>query len=399
MARQVVPLTDTKIKNAKPKDKNYKLHDGKGLFIIISKSGGKWWRFKYKFPKDKVISLGTYPEVGLKEARDKRDEYRKLVANGIDPKSFLENLKKANFATKNTFEFIANEWLIHISKYQSQDYNKRVKLQFEKNIFSHVNNKLIDTITKDDWIKIFSIMANRGVNETLHRMLNYVSRVYNYAISKDICTINPILSIDKKNTFPPRPKKNYPFIRDSKKLGQLLRDIDNYEGYDITKFALKLLPHLFVRPYNLRYMEWEEINFETKIWSIPASKMKMKRAHLVPLSSQVIKILQSIPKISNFVFPSPRSKTRPLSDGTLNVALKSLGYTGDILVPHSFRHTASTLLHENMHIHGFSSDVIEKQLAHDENNKVKAVYNHAKHLNERIELMQWWSNFLENIKR
>jgi len=395
MARLVKPLTDTKIKNAKPKDKDYKLFDGSGLFIIISKNGGKWWRFKYKFQKDKVISLGTYPEVTLSQAREKREEYRSLVANGIDPKNYIEDKKQKS--TTNIFETVARDWLHHVSLSHSKDYNKRIKLQLEKNIFPYCQNKQIEEITKDSWIDIFNIMSERNIHETLHRMLNYVDRIYQFAISRDICDLNPISLIDKKHHFPPPPKRNYPFISDPKILKKLLQNIKEYDGYDITRYALMILPHVFVRPFNLRHMLWDEIDFDTKIWTIPAKKMKMKRKHLVPLSSQVITILEQIPRLSNYVFPSPRSNSQPLSDGTLNNALKNMGWTSDILVPHSFRHTASTLLHENIHIHKISSEVIEIQMAHSQNNKVKATYNHAEYFKERIKLMNWWSSYLENL--
>jgi integrase len=240
-----------------------------------------------------------------------------------------------------------------------------------------------------------------GHLETLSRTLNTLERIFRYAVSVGYITHNVITDIDKKSAFKRHKQKNYPVITDKKGLGELLRTIDGYSGNVITKYALKLAPHLFVRPANLRYAEWMEFDFEKKIWRIPAEKMKMEDPHITPLSKQVVEILRELKQISGngkFLFPGHVTSSRPISDATLVKALRRLDYSKEQLVAHSFRGIASTILHENINAHGVHTEAIERQLAHQERNKVKAAYNHAKYLQERIYLMTWWSNYLDDIK-
>ncbi|MDR0665893.1 MAG: tyrosine-type recombinase/integrase [Campylobacteraceae bacterium] len=396
MPKTVKPLNDTQIKNAKAKAKDYKLSDGYGLILLVKTSGAKYWRFNYIFAnKQKTISVGVYPQTSLKEARQTRDEYKEYLKNKLDP-------QYARVSQSNTIESIAQEWRELNRDRFADSYQKSINIFINKRIIPKLGHYGIQDLTVQDIIRFGKNIEAEGHIETLDKTLNTLSQIFTYAVSMGYTKHNIVKDIDKKSVFKRIPQKNYPVITDSKELRKLLLSIDEYHGNIVTRYALKLAPHVFLRPANIRFAEWSEINFEKKIYRIPPEKMKMKDPHIVPLSNQVIKILQELKEITGrgkYLFPSPVTTTKPISDGTLVKALRRLDYTRDEIVAHSFRGIASTILHENISVHGIHSDAIERQLAHLERNKVKAAYNHAEYLTERTKLMQWWSDYLESIKK
>jgi integrase len=398
MARQVLPLSDSRIKKFGEKDKDYKVSDGRGLFLLVKKSGAKMWRFRYMFGgKEKLISLGLYPEISLKVARERREEYRRDVAMGLNPSAERKKVKIQKVLEKD-FESVCLEWLKHVKSTHSLSYHQKLVRQFENNVFGYVGKIGIGELCKDDMVRVLKRVEDRGAVESMHRLFGLLDNVFKYALSYELCEINIMSRIDKKQTFAPSPVRHYAFITNADDLRAILLDIDGYRGSSNIRAALKLLPHLFVRPFNLRSAEWSEIDLKNKMWSISKEKMKMKQRHLVPLSASVVKIIEDLPRTSIYLFPSPASNKRCISNNTLNVALKRLGWSGDVIVPHGFRHTASTFLNERGHIHKIAGDVIEKQLAHGERNGVRAVYNHAQYLEERVRLMSWWSDFLDQLR-
>lgn len=399
-------LTDTTIKNAKPKDKDYLIADGGGLYLNIKAIGTKVWTIRYTIDgKAKKTTFGNYPAVTLALARSKRDELVELISQGIDP---VENKKAQKEAAKvqkeaetqkleNTFEKLFYWWI----EQRKSDWVKstyiKTKSTFENYFLPHIGHRQIDEITAKEYKELISKMSDKGIKAYAYKAKGMLSGFLRYLDERDIITAPTLIM----TTILPKPKQT-PFrsITDFKELGELLRALDDYQGDISTKYALKLAPYVFLRPANIRYAEWSEIDFEKAIWRIPADKMKMDSPHIVPLSSQALQILKEIRQFNGsyrYVFVSPVSKIKPLSENTLNMGLKRLGF-GDRMVSHGFRHTASTILHENISMHGFHSEIIERQLAHAERNGVKAAYNHAEYLKERTELMQWWADFLDGLK-
>ncbi|MDR0666878.1 MAG: integrase arm-type DNA-binding domain-containing protein [Campylobacteraceae bacterium] len=399
MPKLVTPLSELKVKNAKPKDKIYKLFDGNGLCLVINVTGVKYWHFRYKIDgKEQLLSIGKYPEISLAQAREKHKEYYKQVKNGINP---TDKRKKKLQNEINSLEKVAQIWLEKNADRISLTHKESIEGYLRNHINPQIGNLETSKITVKDVIKMAEIIEAKGYLETLRKVLNTLNSIFKFAVSKEYAPHNIIADIDRKNTFKQAVKRNFPVIIEPKKLGQLLRDIDNYHGNLITKYALQLAPHVFLRPANLRFAEWSEIDLDKKIWRIPKEKMKTKTPHIIPLSKQVIEIIQNVKKIignGKYLFPSPTSNLRPICENTLVQALRRLDYTKDEIVAHSFRGIASTILHENISAHGIHSDAIERQLAHSERNGVKAAYNHAEYMLERVKLMQWWSDYLDNLK-
>ena len=395
-------LTDTAIRNAKPKDKDYKLANEAGMYVLIKKTGNIYFRFDYRFAgKRKTFALGVYPETTLKEARAKRNEARKLLNEGIDP-SEVRKAKRHNIYsdTNNSFEAIAQEWFkLNKPKWEEETANTKWR-RLERNVFPYLGNRPIKNITTQELLSVIRIMESRDSKVLAHKVKNIVENVFAFAISTSRAEIN--IALQLKGALAPIVSKNMATITDPKEIGALLRSIDNYNtGYDVTKYALKLTPLMLLRPGELRQAEWSEIDFDKKMWKIPKEKMKMKRDHLIPLSKQAIEILESIKPITGhgkYVFPSVRTTDRPMSNVTVLAALRRMGYTKEEICTHGFRAMASTLLNENVHEHGFDSAVIEAQLAHQIRNKVEAAYNRAEHLPQRIKMMQWWADYLDELK-
>lgn len=383
-------LTASQIKNAKPREKQYKLYDEKGLFVIVRPNGALWWRYKYRFAKrQREISMGVYPDVSLKQARDKRDDARGLVADGIDPSAKRQAEK---FAGNDTFEAVAREWLAR--QPWTADSVKRITGRFEKHVFPWLGKRPITEITPLDLKVVIKRVEKRGKVDTARRILNTCDRIFCYAVADGRAERSPAQDI--KGVIKTVKTQHLSTITDEKEIGALLRAIDGYKGGFVTSCALKLAPLVFTRPGELRRAEWSEIDMDSAVWRIPSEKMKRGITHLVPLSEQAIAILEEIHPLTGdgtYVFPSVRSSKRAMSENTITGALRRLGYTGKQMTGHGFRSMASTLLHEQQ----WMSDAIERQLAHAVGG-VKGVYNYAQHLDIRTEMMQSWADYLDGLK-
>jgi integrase len=388
-----MPLTDTAIRNAKPKDKPYKLADEKGLFLLVNPNGSRWWRLKFRIGgKEKLLSLGVYPAVSLKEARDKRDEARKLIAQGVDP---CAQRKATRAAEAETFEAIAREWLAKFGPSWTPEHAERITRRFERNVFPWIGARPVREVTAPELLAVLRRIEERGALDTAHRAHQNCGQVFRYAVATGRAERDP--SADLRGALPPVNDKHHASITDPKAIGALLRAMEGYQGSFVVRCALRLAPLVFVRPGELRGAEWSEIDFEKAEWRIPASKMKMREQHIVPLSVQALAILRELHPLTGagrYLFPSERTADRPISENTVNAALRRLGYAKDEMTGHGFRSMASTLLNEQ----GWHRDAIERQLAHAERNAVRAAYNYAEHLPERRRMMQAWADYLDGLK-
>ena len=391
-------LSDSAIRNAKPKDRPYRLFDAGGLYLEIAPSGGKWWRLKYRFAgKEKRISLGVYPDVGLKAARDKRDSNRKLIAAGVDPAESRKAQQAAQANSEaNSFEVVAREWHAKFAPRWATGHASRVLRLFERDVFPWVGKRPTKAVTAPELLTLARRIEERGALETAHRALQCSGQVFRYAIATGRADRNP--AADLRGALPPVVERHHASITDPKAVGELLRAIEGYSGSFVTKCAVRLAPLVFVRPGELRRAEWVEINLDMAEWRIPAARMKMRVPHIVPLSTQALAILKELQPATgggNFVFPSVRTVKRPMSENTVNAALRRLGYTREQMTGHGFRSMASTLLNEQ----GWNRDAIERQLAHAERDAVRAAYNYAEFLPERRKMMQAWADYLDTLRK
>jgi len=392
-------LTDPAIRNAKPGEKPIKLADEKGLYLLIVPAGGKWWRLDYRFAgKRKTLSMGTYPEVSLKEARDKRDDARKQLAQGIDPGETRKAMKAAQSAEADTFEVVAREWHTKFSPTWTPEHGERIIRRFERDIFPWMGKRPIREITAPELLAALRRIESRGALDTAHRAHQNCGQVFRYAVATGRADRDP--SGDLRGALPPVRDKHHASITDPKGIGELLRAIDDYRGSFVTQCAMRLAPLVFVRPGELRSAEWSEFDFDKAEWRIPGEKMKMRDPHIVPLSTQAAAILLELQPLTGrgrYVFPSARTPNgdRCMSENAVLAALRRLGYTKDEMTGHGFRSMASTLLNEQ----GWHRDAIERQLAHTERNAVRAAYNYAEHLPERRKMMQAWADYLDGLKR
>ena len=409
MPRPIVPLTNTKIQTVKSKEKDYKLFDGGGLFLLVSKTGGKRWRLKYRFNnKENTLSLGLYPTVTLKEARDLREKNKKLLSQGIDPSEQKKQSKMSLSSTeqeqKNTFYNISQEWHSNYASEVSENYHGKLARALVNYVYPFVKDQPIQSITRLDIIEILKDLKKRDLQETAKRVYMLLNKIYKYAVTLEYTPHNIIADIEQKVILGKRDKKHYPTFTKEKDIKALLLSIDEYSGDYTTKMALKVLPYLFVRSFNIRHCEWSEIDFEKEEWVIPKEKMKTKVEFTLPLAPQVISILKEVYRFSGqdkYVFPSLRGKDNPMSDNTLVSAIRRMGFTKEEFVPHSFRSMFSTIAYENMNIedgHNFSGEVIEALLAHKESNQVKAAYNRANYKESMKGLINWYALKLDKIK-
>jgi integrase len=396
-----MPLNDTAIRQAKPGSRPIKLFDGGGMFLLLSPSGSRWWRFKYRVDgSEKLLSLGVYPDVSLKLARERRDEARRLLATGVDPcaKRQAEKLSRAD-----TFEAIAREWLALQAKPDAR--NKRPALaaatldkavwMFEKLMFPYLGARPISKITVPELLKVLRRIEVRGKHETCHRTKQRCGQVFRYAIATGRAERD--ITADLRGALAPIVSRNRAAITDPNRIGELLRAIDGYRGQRTTEFALKLAPLVFVRPLELRAAEWSEFDLNRAEWRISAERMKMGEEHVVPLSRQALEILRDVQPLTGdgrYVFPSLRSHSRPMSNNAITAALRRMGYGSDEMTWHGFRSLASTCLNEQ----GWHPDLIELQLAHADRNKVRAAYNRAQRLQERRRMMQAWADYLDGLR-
>ncbi|TJY55800.1 DUF4102 domain-containing protein [Sinimarinibacterium sp. CAU 1509] len=390
-------LTDTAIRKAKPRAKPWKLTDGGGLYVHVMPNGSKLWRYKYRFRGgENTHSLGAYPAVGLKRAREGHAEARRLLAEGIDPNAH-RTLAKASVAasTENSFQSVAIEWLAKFRPTWTSGHADKIQRRLERDVFPWIGTRPIAEITAPELLTVLQRIEGRGRLETAHRAGQNCAQVFRYAISTGRAERNPVA--DLRGAIPPTRQKHHASITDPREIGALLRDLHAYKGSFITACALQIAPLLFVRPGELRHAEWSEVNLDTAEWRIPAEKMKARALHIVPLSTQAIEILRELSAFTGtgrYVFPGVRSHQRPMSENTVLAALRRMGYTSEQMTGHGFRSMASTLLNEQ----GWHRDAIERQLAHSERDKVRGAYNYAEHLPERRKMMQAWADYLDQLR-
>lgn len=390
-------LTEKQIKAFKPAEKTKKYFDAHGLYVEVTTKGKKYWRYKYRYQgKEKRISLGVYPETPLKEARSKRQDACDILNEGYDPATRYSKGKKVGIKTFSASSFlsVAEEWhKINVETW-SVRHAKITKQRLEKNIYPYFGQTPINEIKPIDVLTALKAIEARGANDVAHKTYGICSMIFNYAVASCYVESNPCR--DLKGALAPIKKGKFAAITNPKEIGPLMRAIYNYEHSMLIKFATLLSAYTFCRPVEIRTAEWSEIDFDNALWIIPSHKMKAKREHVVPLSQQSKALLKEMYKVtsysSKFVFPSVRTNSRPISDGSVNAALRYLGYSKTQMCAHGFRAMASTRLYE---MNKYRPDVIEKQLAHEERNKVKAAYNRAEYLEERIAMMQDWADYLD----
>ena len=392
-----MPLTDTHIKSIRHTGKPKKYFDGGGLFLFVSTTGSKLWRMAYRFEqKSKLLSFGEYPTVSLKDARERREDAKKKLANGIDPAAYKKSEKAAQLAEiKDTFQNIALEWHKTRTAEFSGKHRGTILFRLESYLFPAIGKTPIAKLEPHDILAVVRPIEQKGLFETSRRLLQLVSQIFRYAVITGRAKHN--IAADLRGALRPRKVTHRAAVTEPSKVGLLLRDIDSYDGYFPIVCALRLAPLVFTRPTELRAAEWSEIDLKAQEWRIPAERMKMKQMHIVPLSKQAIEILEELQPYSGngkYLFPSIRTETRPISDATMLNALRRMGYAKNEMCTHGFRSIASTLLNEL----GYNRDWIERQLAHGERDEVRAAYNYAEYLSERRKMMQEWANYLNKLK-
>jgi integrase len=384
-------LTNIKIQAAKPREKAYKLTDGDGLVLLIRPNGTRLWRFRYRFGgRENMIALGRYPEISLAEARAKAHECRRMLQRNEDPARVRE---RDRLAREDTFSELAAEWLSK-NKQKFSAHTLR-KIEWQLSLLGPLNGRAVREITPMELLRELRKIEERGHHDTAHRVLQRVSQVYRYGVAAGRADRD--IAADIRGALAPVISEHRAALTNPTQVGELLRAIDGYQGQPSVMYALRLAPILFVRPGELRGAQWAEFDLEAAEWRIPGERMKMDDPHIVPLPRQAIALLEELKMFtsySRFLFPSLRSKDRPISDTALNAALRRLGYSKEEQTSHGFRTIASTLLNEL----GFDPDVIERQLAHVERNKVRAAYNRAMYLAERRTMMQAWADYLDGLR-
>ena len=392
-------LSDVAVRNAKAREKEYKLSDSGGLYLLVTAKGGKLWRLKFRVDgREKKLAIGPYPEISLGDARKRRDEARELIAVGKDPSREKQQAKqRACVSAANTFGEIAQEF-IDKRKREGMSIGTADKSEYYiSRMGAPIARLPIADISAPDLIAVLRRIEATGNYETARRVLQLSGRVFRYAVATARLASDP--SRDLRGALTAPQSKHYGAILEASRAGELLRAIDGYAGGGLTKLALQISPHVFVRPGELRHAEWAEIDLDAGLWTIPAEKMKMRKVHLVPLSRQSIELFREVHLSTGpvgYVFPSIRTRTRPMSENTVNAGLRRLGYSGDEMTAHGFRAMASTLLNESGK---WSPDAIERALAHGDGDKVRAAYHRGQHWNERVEMAQWWSDYLDTLRK
>jgi len=390
-------LSDTAVRNAKPKAKPFKLYDLGGLFVFVTPSGGKHWRLKYRHGgKEKLLTLGRYPEVSLKDAREKRDAARIQMAQGLDPGQHKREQRAAQVEeVTGSFEAVAREWIAKQGPTWSAGHAQTLTTRLARDVFPWLGARPIGAITALELLTCLRRIEERGAIETAHRVNQTCGQIFMYAIRSGRATHNPAANL--RGALAPVEASHHASITEPKAVGGLLRAIEGYQGHWVTRCALRLAPLVFVRPGELRQAEWAEFDLDAAEWRIPAARMKMKVQHIVPLSTQALALLREMRPLTGkgrYVFPSARPAERPMSNNAVLAALRRLGYGKDEMTGHGFRSMASTLLNEQ----GWNRDAIERQLAHGERNQVRAAYNYAEYLPERRKMMQAWADYLDKLR-
>lgn len=392
-------LTDTEIRRAKPKEKAYKLSDEKGLYLEIMPNSARYWRMKYRFEgKEKRAAFGVYPEVTLKEAREKRDEARKLLAQGIDPTEHKRAVKASKAAlTEHSFEVIAREWFAKHAPNWAASHGDKIIRRLERDVFPWIGGKPIAELTAPELLAVARRVEDRGALETAHRALQDCGQVFRYAIATGRAERNPVG--DLRGELPPVKGEHFAALTEPKRLSELLRAIDAYEGTLVTKCALQLAPLVFVRPGELRQAQWADIDLEAAEWRYLVTKTDTQ--HIVSLSRQAVAILETLHPLTGhgrYVFPSARTPngSRPMSDVALLAALRRMGFDKTEATVHGFRAVARTLLDEEL---GYPPHIIEHQLAHAVKDPLGRAYNRTQHLPERRKMMQAWADYFDRLKQ
>lgn len=402
-------LTDTAVKNAKPREKPYKMGDSLGLFLLVQPSGGRLWRLKYRRDgKEQKLALGAYPEISLKVARERRDEARSQLAQGLDPsreKRRKEALKRVS--EQNTFELVAREYFEKRRNDGDKPWSTATagKNEYLLSLLApSIGNLPLADMMPGEVLDALRKIERKGTLESARRAQQLASQVFRYGVATARVASDP--TRDLKDALRKPKVKHRAAILEPNKLGELLRAIDGYEGHIYTKLALQMAPYVFVRPGELRQACWEEIDFNEAVWTIPAHKAKMRKPHSVPLAPQVLAIFEQAKELTSrttgYVFPGLRTSSRPLSENTLNAALRRLGFSTDEVTSHGFRATASTLLNQARDPRTkrplWSADAIEKALAHGDADKVRAAYHRGNHWEQRVEMAQWWADYLDHLR-
>ncbi|MCO1333488.1 integrase arm-type DNA-binding domain-containing protein [Microbulbifer sp. OS29] len=393
-------LTELQVKQARAKEKDYKLSDEKGMFLLVTKTGGRYWRLKYRHPhtkKERKLALGVYPETSLKRARQKRDEARNLILDGIDPSDHRKALQAENHtAATNTFEALALDWFATKMGDKSESHRRRTMRLLERDLFPYLGRRPIGKITPPELLIILKRIEARGAIETAKRAKQTASQVFRFAIAGGKATNDPASVVGDQ--LQPTQSKNFATITHPMEVGKLLTAIEQYQGTPTVRAALKLSPMLFCRPGELRALEWSEINWTENRIELPAQKMKMRQPHIIPLARQATEVLREIAPLTGrfrYVFPSPRGASRCMSENAVRVALRNMGYGNDAITPHGFRAMARTLLDEVL---GERVEWIEHQLAHSVKDANGTAYNRTKHLVQRTTMMQKWADYLDRLK-
>ncbi len=392
-------LTDSAIRVLKPRERAYKVSDEKGLYLQVTPAGGRLWRMKFRAAGgvEKKLSFGAYPDISLKDARELRDKARSMVANGVDPAEKKRRDKRAaKVSADSTFSAVAKDYIAKNRRDGLADATLAKREWFVRLVERTLGGRPISEIQPFevlDAVRPFEASKN---DEKAHRTLQFVGQVFRYAVANQLAASDP--TRDLRGALAGRKPKNFAAILEPKAVGELLRNIDGYEGSPLTLLALQLSPLVFVRPGELRRAEWAEIDLDGAVWRIPAAKMKARQEHVVPLSRQAVEILRQAAGLTGggkYVFPSIRSRSDPMSENTINAALRRLGYTGSEMTAHGFRSTASTLLNESGK---WSPDAIERALAHKGKDLVRAAYHRGAHWQERVLMAQWWADYLDGLR-
>lgn len=397
---ETMPLTDTAIRAIKPAAKPFKVSDAQGLYLLVSPSGSRLWRFKYRFGgKEKLLALGAYPAVSLRDARARRDEARRAVAHGTDPgkQRQADKRRERGQPDAESFQAIAREWYVHAAKEWTPGHAVTVLARLENDVFPELGKLPLAAIDARSVLAVLRRVEQRGALETAHRIRTVVGQVFAYAIALDLTDRNPAASLAK--VLPTPEVRHMAAITDPKQVGGLLRAIDAYTGSDVVRWALQLAPLVFLRPGELRQLEWREVDLDRAEISIPSERMKLRVPHLVPLSRQATEILTAAKAFTGdgrYVFPSERTTLRPMSEGAVLAALRRMGFAKAEMSGHGFRAMARTILDE---VRGFRPDIIELQLAHAVKDPNGRAYNRTAHLAERVRMMQDWADYLEQLKR
>jgi integrase len=400
MPKLCAPLTDTAIRNAKPRDKTYTLGDGEGMYLEVMPNGTRFWRMAYRQPNGKKnrLTFGKYPEVSLAEARDKRLAARKQLAQGIDPGRTKREEKQAREkAALNTFEAVARAWLARTAAERATSTQEKNTAWLERNIFPAIGALPISTIKPWDVLSALRVIEKRGAIESAHKIKQLCGQVFRFAVASGLADRD--MTVDLRGALSAVPEAHYAAITDPKEAAKLLRAIDAYNGHAYAAAALKLAPLAFVRPGELRSAEWSEIDLDTAEWRIPGSKMKMGQDHIVPLATQAVTLLRELHAMTGhgkFVFPSVRTSARCMSENTVNAALRGMGYGKEVMTGHGFRAMARTIMDEVL---GERVDLIEHQLAHAVKDPNGRAYNRTAHLPARRLMMQRWADYLDAIKQ